>query len=695
MSSDDPLGIFAPINYFLGALEDGLAAVLDFDVSLASYIPEIKQTHYPEVVSIDNWLEAVHALRAHESGDTSLLDLRLMRSPLVYKPVCSYSKFALPFVYTHKPLPDWDTFKHTIEHHHKWTIRCEFDMKWLWEHYNRLAEELVVSYDVDKKPAVFLLADFGLPWCNFDNTVTSSLGLVYWKFMKPLPPSTKQQQLHNGPVQVLLIKLIKKSPLYPYGHQELVDYARRHLFSRDKKALYIKVDEEHALTAACGEQHQPVNRVKVTMKPEPIMKPSPRPIHNIDPLQTLAAAMSMAANNLSVLFDGMEGHDVVYHGKTLKTFINFSSGGKTLNLSRAYSNFKCLNQEGILIFISGDDVALVLALYGFDGFSVNLEFSEMELDLSSCDQTVNTGALMMQYEVYRAMGVSERTIEHLWAMAIAEYTVVSKNGVIKLDNENKKEPDHLKRGQRPTGGPDTSKGNTIVVFAATITVLQEVPIEHWIDESRMIRQFESYGFVAKWYNKRNATFLKGVFLPAPMGTNGKINNQGLAYIWICPLPGTFFKWFKTVTDPVLIAKSRKTTFSRDKSIRIIFGYIRWVLTLRPRDWLVNEMILAMPLKPAGKANARVVQWLQKVKYNLDLDPQSTPTGEIVDPVVITYEETLKFYQAHYSIGEGCVIDFLQHWRLAMTRPFPVGLSHPFIDQTVLVDYCGYTPGAEL
>lgn len=217
---------------------------------------------------------------------------------------------------------------------------------------------------------------------------------------------------------------------------------------------------------------------------------------------------------------------------TIRVHFYYASGATAEDLDRwmAAALEFCLVKDSISIAIMGDDSYWVLNIGGIIKF--------MEIDFSYFDRTQMAHIMMLTYQLFEFLGLSQRVIFELMTMFLTKPTFSYRKESIRIRLEFVP--------HRDSGGSDTTNGNSGANSIVTTFVIYCIED---INSLKLIVEFyRRAGFVVKvkiYDTPYEGTFLKGMWYP---GRDGKL-------YW-GPLISQTLKFFTVMSPFEKIANTR-------------------------------------------------------------------------------------------------------------------------------------------
>lgn len=246
---------------------------------------------------------------------------------------------------------------------------------------------------------------------------------------------------------------------------------------------------------------------------------SPRPIHSVSPAVAYAAGPEVYAftSNTKLYMWFYE----IRAGRT----VTYLAGCTVDDLNAWWRT--ALTTPGWHVAVAGDDT-IAVSVQGD-------QFVAIESDLSQCDHTVRTGALVTQYQCMRAGGVSETVINLLGVSAGATLQARKKSCEFKM----RRDP------ERNTGGVDTSVGNSFVtaLMYANAKTMSAADIQASATALGLLLKVRTYLCdLQELPTAPKPSFLKGLWLLRSDAAHWA------DYTWT-RLPSAVLKFGKTTSDP--------------------------------------------------------------------------------------------------------------------------------------------------
>jgi len=275
----------------------------------------------------------------------------------------------------------------------------------------------------------------------------------------------------------------------------------------------------------------------VKMTDPPTAKP--RVINNVDPrIQATLGPKILLLTKKMKSFTPYDSPLVFENSRYGKIYVHFywGAGRTALQLSEWFNVAIHAEAGHFYVIVAGDD-SLVIGRFFSD-------LIILEGDASAFDQTQSSGPLRYQILLMMALGFTFLEADILWATFHSTVKCYLSDGG-KMSYSRKKLP------SRNTGGPDTTWGNTMLMFSALTCVLNEMDPNVSVLEIEKI--FASLGFEIKLrYDAYSwgevmcglpCSFLKGLFYPTVDGH----------FFW-GPAPSRLLKLGKSFTNPLVLYK---------------------------------------------------------------------------------------------------------------------------------------------
>lgn len=315
----------------------------------------------------------------------------------------------------------------------------------------------------------------------------------------------------------------KQSVVYP-THELEEAYLTHFPPAKERKMRHAMDDYHHSGVSRrmCASCPIFVKSDELLVKPSLTFKA--RTIANVSPLVQCATG-PMLREIGERLHRALDGFTVNYRGR-YKYRIAWASGLADSQLGSIIKYWQTV--PGVGIMIAGDDSLVVR----HDNNGVEYWWA----DASSYDQAQGRSILEWEYKSLAWLGLPASAIEILRWTSRADYRYSSKTLSCRLRMSG--------RSMRPTGGPDTTLGNSLLMAYAWVNSAEHSP---W-DTTELIKEFLRQGLKMKLFHSSDlidADFLKGLFVPTL--------DNGLTWI---PLPGRFIKLGKIMTDPRQLYKTK-------------------------------------------------------------------------------------------------------------------------------------------
>lgn len=239
------------------------------------------------------------------------------------------------------------------------------------------------------------------------------------------------------------------------------------------------------------------------------------------------------------------------------------------------------NPQTVHFVCSGDDQVAF--------FSHNGTFYALSSDYSQYDQSQSRGPLGFELRLLATYGVPKNILDLLERTFSLPYVIKDRQ------TGDKVKWFHSKRPMRPTGGPDTTLGNTMINAAAWLSCFEKV--NDLTDLMAVDRHLTQLGFATKLKITPfdDAEFLKGVWFHTDQG-----------FVW-GPLPSRIFKiksWHvpnqnveESVRNIILDQWASYSPFSWCPIYECLNYSKVGTVTIQKRDW--DPMSQVMPFRPTG------------------------------------------------------------------------------------------------
>lgn len=379
--------------------------------------------------------------------------------------------------------------------------------------------------EVEAKTSVYFYLPVNVPMYSPAATDANAAAVIATRILRPAPMPSAQQRVRWRTVNFPL-KSMDRLRFSNWVALWLANFDDTFKRRRAEKALVVLGEQGFRAAAhAALRSEVMVKTDEILMRLNETAEMRPRAIVNIAPLVQAAVGPYVygASVRLHEVWSWTPSY-AVFGGWRIWVCYGTDANDHLLTSWMGYADG--MRTGDVHVLVAGDDS---LVLVQSDRRYV------IEADASMFDQSQSYGPLLAEYRFLHNLGVPRRVTKVLLQTARSPYFYYSKlNGRIKVQ--------HDERPMRPTGGADTSLGNSIVMGMAWCHV-----VHRYGATERAVRDGFSYlGLDMKFKflaEATDATFLKGMWY---------VTDAGL--VW-GPLPSRILKAGKSLADPRIVTKT--------------------------------------------------------------------------------------------------------------------------------------------